>query len=66
MLGETEPSAGTLMQALALVHRPTFLYPCRQPALAAGLIVRTLPDNPTSRLQKYRHTPKYGGVTVLL
>ena len=51
MLGETEPSAGTLMQALALVHRPTFLYPCRQPALTAGLIVRTPPDKPTSRLQ---------------
>jgi hypothetical protein len=47
MLGETEPSAGTLMRALALVHRPTFLYPCLQPALAAGLIVRTLPDKPT-------------------
>jgi hypothetical protein len=38
MLGETEPSAGTLMRALALVHRPTFLYPCLQPASAAGLI----------------------------
>ncbi len=25
VLGETEQSAGTLMQALALVHRPTFL-----------------------------------------
>ena len=47
MLGETEPSAGTLMRALALVHRPTFLYPCLQPALDAGLIVRTLPDKPT-------------------
>ena len=47
MLAETEPSAGTLMRALALVHRPTFLYPCLQPAPAAGLIVRTLPDKPT-------------------
>ncbi|MDB6071696.1 MAG: cell division protein Fic [Verrucomicrobiales bacterium] len=58
VLGETEQSAGCLMQALALAHRPTFLYTYLQPALAAGLIARTLPDKPTSRLQKYRITPQ--------
>jgi hypothetical protein len=37
---------------------PLHFFPVRQnhlhPALAAGLIERTLPDAPNSRLQKYR------------
>ncbi len=45
-----------LMTALSLSHRPTFLYSYIQPALRAGLIERTIPDKPKSRLQKYRLT----------
>ena len=44
------------MKALGLVHRPTFRKNYLQPALAARLIERTLPDKPNSRLQKYRRT----------
>jgi ATP-dependent DNA helicase RecG len=41
-----------------LSHRPTFLYTYLQAALKAGLIEMTIPDKPTSRLQKYRLTAK--------
>ena len=49
-------SAQELMATLRLAHRPSFLYTYLQPALAAGLIERTLSDKPNSRLQKYRLT----------
>ena len=49
-------SAQELMATLRLAHRPRFLYTYLQPALAAGLIERTLPAKPNSRLQKYRLT----------
>lgn len=42
------------MKKLGLSHRPTFRQNYLQPALDAGLIERTLPDKPNSRLQKYR------------
>lgn len=42
------------MKKLDLSHRPTFRQNDLQPALDAGLIERTLPDKPNSRLQKYR------------
>lgn len=47
---------GTLdcMKKLGLSHRPTFRRNYLQPALTAGLVERTLPDKPNSRLQKYR------------
>ena len=44
------------MKALKLSHRPTFRANYLGPALEAGLIERTLPDKPNSRLQKYRLT----------
>ena len=59
-LGVAELSARELMSRLGLSHRPT----CRQnylnPALAAGLIERTIPDKPTSRLQRYRRDRRNG------
>jgi Fic family protein len=44
------------MARLGLSHRATFRQNYLHPALAAGLIERTLPDAPNSRLQKYRLT----------
>ncbi|MDB6137638.1 MAG: filamentation induced by cAMP protein Fic [Verrucomicrobiaceae bacterium] len=49
-------SALGCMKKLGLSHRPTFRKNYLQPALDAGLVERTLPDKPTSRLQKYRRT----------
>lgn len=56
-LGSRTLSALECMKKLGLAHRPTFRQNYLQPALAAGLIVRTLPDKPNSRLQKYRRAP---------
>jgi hypothetical protein len=50
-------SAGELRSALRIKHRPTFRTNYLHPALAAGWIAYTLPDKPSSRLQKYRLTP---------
>jgi ATP-dependent DNA helicase RecG len=50
-------SAGELRSALRIKHRPTFRTNYLHPALAAGWIEYTLPDKPSSRLQKYRLTP---------
>lgn len=43
-----------LMEKLNLSHRPTFRQNYLTPALKSGLIERTIPDKPNSRLQKYR------------
>ena len=42
------------MKRLKLSHRPTFRANYLNPALSAGLIERTIPDKPNSRLPKYR------------
>lgn len=53
-----EPLAPSMVQErLGLKHRPTFRANYLHPALAEGLIEMTLPDKPTSRLQKYQLTP---------
>ena len=44
------------MRLLGLKHRPTFLYDYLKPALEQGFIEMTIPDKPTSILQKYRLT----------
>lgn len=52
---ETKPlTALELMKKLGLSHRPTFRKNYLNPALATGIIERTLPDKPNSRLQMYR------------
>jgi Fic family protein len=53
-LGNKTLSALECMKKLHLSHRPTFRKNYLQPALDAGLIERTIPDKPNSRLQKYR------------
>jgi len=54
--GAMAPSA--LWERLGLKHRPTFRENYLHPALSQGLIERTIPDKPNSRLQQYRLTPK--------
>jgi len=54
VLGNRTLSAAECMMKLGLAHRPTFRQNYLQPALEAGLIERTQPDKPNSRLQKYR------------
>ena len=46
------------MQALGLVHRPTFRENYLNPALAGDWIERTEPDLPRSPKQRYRLTVK--------
>ena len=53
-----EISREEIQRHLQLLHRESFRLLYLHPALAAGLIERTLPDKPNSRLQKYRLTPK--------
>jgi Fic family protein len=56
---QTKPlSASECMARLKLSHRPTFRANYIHPALEQGLIERTIPDRPNSRLQKYRMTEK--------
>lgn len=54
ILGDEELSAMELMSMLGLSHRHTFRQNYLNPALKAGLIERTIPDRPTSRLRKCR------------
>lgn len=54
VLGSGPLSAMDGMKALGLSHRPTFRKNYLHPALEAGLIERTIPEKPNSRLQKYR------------
>ncbi len=57
-LGDKPTSALDLMKTLGLSHRPTFRKNYLSPALAAGMIERTIPDKPNSRLQKYQRLQK--------
>ena len=51
-------SGAELQQAAGLKDRVHFLKAYLEPLLADGLIERTIPEKPTSRLQKYRLTDK--------
>jgi ATP-dependent DNA helicase RecG len=55
---EGERSRKDLMDALQLRGRDNFEKLYLLPALQAGLIERTIPDKPNSRLQQYRLTAK--------
>jgi hypothetical protein len=48
----------TLQSALGLSDRKSFRQRYLEPALADGLIEMTIPEKPTSRLQKYRLTDR--------
>jgi len=52
--GPLSPSA--IQKFLGLKHRPTFRANYLYRALEMGLIEMTIPDTPSSRLQKYRLT----------
>lgn len=54
--GELAPSE--LQDLLGLKHRPTFRVNYLHPAMEQGVIVRTIPDKPNSRLQKYKLSEK--------
>lgn len=58
-LAAPQPLSRDELQAkLGLQHRESFRKLYLVPALASGLIERTIPDRPRSRLQKYRLTDK--------
>jgi len=58
MVIEGEMSREALQTALGLQDRKSFRERYLKPALTAGLIEMTIPDKPSSRLQKYRLTDK--------
>ena len=59
LLGQQEPLGNEEVRlAFSLKSRRRLRETYLQPALAAGLVERTLPDKPNSRLQKYRLTAK--------
>ena len=51
-------SASDLMDKLKLNGRRNFLYTYLHPAIKAGYVVMTFPDNPKHRNQKYYLTLK--------
>jgi hypothetical protein len=53
-----EKSSSELRNILNIKHRPTFRDNYLHPALDAEFIEMTIPEKPTSRLQKYRLTLK--------
>ena len=55
-MGEASWSRKAMMEKLSLKGRDNFEKLYLAPALAAGLIERTIPDKPNSRLQQYRLT----------
>lgn len=51
---DKEVSALEMMHCLGLKHRPTFRNNYLNPALESGALVRTVPDKPNSKNQKYK------------
>ena len=56
LLAQSELAPPAIQKAIGLSHRPTFRQNYLRAAENAGLVERTLPDKPNSRLQKYRLT----------
>ncbi len=54
ILGEEEVSLREITDRLGLSDRKNIMKNYVNPALEAGLVERTVPDKPNSRLQKYR------------
>lgn len=54
VIGNRTLSAVEIMDELGLSHRPTFRSNYLNPALELGVIVRTIPERPRSRNQRYR------------
>ena len=54
VMEQREYNLTELMSLLGLSHRPTFQQNYLNPAIAAGLIERTIPDKPKSPKQRYR------------
>ena len=59
-------SRSELQVLLGLKHRDSFIAIYLEPALAAGWVEMTVPTKPTSRLQRYRLTPRGRAVLVAL
>jgi ATP-dependent DNA helicase RecG len=57
LASQGEHSRAALMEAVGLNHREHFRESYLVPVLAAGYLEMTIPDKPTSSLQKYRLTP---------
>ncbi len=58
VINKQTKSAVEIMESLNLKHRSTFRNNYLNPALKLGLIEMTIPDKPTSQLQRYRLTKK--------
>lgn len=54
VLGDKELSLREIAEALGLSDRKNVMRNYVAPALDSGLVVRTVPDKPNSRFQKYR------------
>lgn len=55
---EDPPSTGDLRKRLEITHRPTFRRNYLHQALKEQFIEMTIPEKPSSPLQKYRLTEK--------
>jgi predicted HTH transcriptional regulator len=58
VLVQGEMSSSKLREMLGIKHRPNFRDNYLHPAIEAGFIEHTIPDKPTTPLQKYRITDK--------
>ena len=58
LLVEQDLSRDDLQHGLQVAHRDYFSKTYLNPSIELGFVERTIPDKPTSRLQKYRLTKK--------